>query len=84
MPEVEVVRSGQDCDSAHQDCRTTSHLQKKQEESIYVYVCVCFYTYIHISSCPQRPKLLLHSIFLTTIEAEKIPVVNSPNRESDK
>lgn len=48
VPEVEVVRSGQDCDSAHQDCRTTSHLQKKQEKSIYVYVCVCFYTYIHI------------------------------------
>lgn len=47
MPEVAVVRSGQDCDSAYQDCRTTSHLQQKQEERLPVYMCVCVYTYIH-------------------------------------
>lgn len=34
-------------------------------------VCVYIHTYIHIKSWRQKPKLLLHSIFLTTIEAEK-------------
>lgn len=47
MPKVAVVRNGQDCYSAHKDCRTTSHLQKKQK-CIYAYVCVCVYTYIDI------------------------------------
>lgn len=75
VPEVAVVR--QDCASAHQDCRTTSHLQKKQKESIYKYIYKvgvkdpnCFYTLYFWPWLRQRKEI--------------IHVVNSLKRERDK
>lgn len=58
VPEVAVVRSEQDCDSAHADCRTAGHLQEKQEK--WICVCVCAHIDVTLTS-KNEIVLTLHT-----------------------